>query len=164
MNEKLDKYLCEKYPKIFVERTKSAMDSCMGRGFGCGNGWFYIIDSLCHSIQEYIDSHNEYLQEGKTPVPQFVAEQVKEKFGAFRIYYTGGDDCCRGLVDMAECMSYRVCENCGAFGKDVGRTEKGWVQSLCTECAEMLGKDIVYNEELRTLVKSAGKERTNANG
>lgn len=160
MNEKLDKYLCEKYPKIFVERRLPVSESCMGRGFECGNGWFYLIDSLCHSIQEYIDGSNKYPQEGKAAIPQMVFTQVKEKFGALRIYYTGGDDYCSGLLDMAECMSYRMCENCGTFGKDVGRVEKGWIQSLCTECAEMLKKDIVYNEELRKLVKSAGKERT----
>jgi len=56
MHPKLDKYLCEKYPKIFAERNKSPQESCMHWGLGSGDGWFSIIDSLCYSIQRHIDN------------------------------------------------------------------------------------------------------------
>jgi len=60
MSPELDKYLCEKYPKIFSERNKSPQESCMHWGLECGDGWFFIIDSLCYRIQRHID-HPPYL-------------------------------------------------------------------------------------------------------
>ena len=46
-----------------------------------------------------------------------MADQVKEKFGTLRFYYTGGDDRIDGMVRMAESMSAVTCETCGAPGK-----------------------------------------------
>src|ERR1035437_4280930 len=131
MNKELDDYLCRKYPKIFVERKLSPMKSCMGRGFECNSGWWFIINSLCHQIQAHIDSHNErvkkYGKKKDKPIPQFVALQVKEKFGALRIYQQGGDQYCQGLVDMAASWSWNTCELCGKGGKrHVGHTT-GWI-------------------------------------
>jgi hypothetical protein len=127
----------------------------------CGDGWFLLIDSLCHSIQEHINNHNKYIQEGEKAVPQMVFTQVKEKFGALRIYYEGGDAYCQGLLDMAEGMSYRTCENCGTFSDDIGRVTKGWVQSLCTDCAKEYQKEIVHNEEIRELLARVRASRKN---
>jgi hypothetical protein len=56
MNPILDKQLCEKYPKIFVERNMSPQESCMHWGLACGDGWFSIIDTLCCEIQRHIDN------------------------------------------------------------------------------------------------------------
>ncbi|CAB4129879.1 hypothetical protein UFOVP116_159 [uncultured Caudovirales phage] len=55
MREDLDKLLCEKYPKMFVNRDKHMSETCMCWGFCCGDGWFNIIDTLCGHIQHYID-------------------------------------------------------------------------------------------------------------
>jgi hypothetical protein len=85
MHKTLDDYLCNKYPKIFVERKLSPKESCMGRGFEHENGWFPLIDSLCHHIQEHIDNHNKYRKD-EPPMDQMVFLQVKEKFGGLRIY------------------------------------------------------------------------------
>ena len=56
MHPLLDQYLCNKYPKIFVERKLSAQESAMWDGIACGNGWFHIIDALCSNIQNHIDN------------------------------------------------------------------------------------------------------------
>lgn len=74
-------------------------------------------------------------------VPQVVVQQVKEKFGTLRFYYSGGDEVVRGMVSMAESMSARTCEECGSPGKQVGG---GWITTLCQEHAEKRG---IYNEE-----------------
>jgi glutaredoxin len=55
MHPLLDNYLCKKYPKIFVNRNKPMTETCMCWGFP-GDGWFYIIDSLCHNIQHWCDN------------------------------------------------------------------------------------------------------------
>jgi hypothetical protein len=62
------------------------------------------------------------------PCTQFVAVQIKEKFGTLRLYHDGGDDYCRGVVAMAEIMSGGTCEMCGAPGTIGG---KGWIRTLC---------------------------------
>jgi len=69
-------------------------------------------------------------------VPQVVVVQVKEKFGSLRFYYDGGDDVIRGMVSVAESMSSRTCEKCGAPGKRVGG---GWITTLCKTHAEEAG-------------------------
>lgn len=119
MRDELDKLLCEKYPKIFVNRHKPKTETAMCWGFECGDGWFNLIDNLCTSIQNHIDYNH---------APQVVADQVKEKFGSLRFYYSGGDDIIRGMVWFAENVSGKTCEVCGAPGKTRG---KGWYYTSC---------------------------------
>ena len=124
MKDELDKLLCERYPKMFVNRNSSMQESCMCWGFECGDGWFDLIDELCGNIQRYID------QNPRLNVPQVVVEQVKEKFGTLRFYVRGGDDLTRGMIWFAESMSGRICETCGKPGKRRGH---GWIYTACDE-------------------------------
>lgn len=55
MREELDKLLCERYPKLFVNRHASEQETCMCWGFACGDGWFNILNALCSNIQHHID-------------------------------------------------------------------------------------------------------------
>jgi hypothetical protein len=174
MKQKLDKLLCEKYPKMMVNRDKSMMETCMCWGFECGDGWFNILDQLMGNIQHHIDwkekqrkgamdynymaaqakagnfdlfeetmkalPDNEYkekrlaeivagdFREVPNSIPQVILDQVKEKFGTLRFYYTGGDDEISGMVRMAESMSGVTCEECGSPGETKGQ---GWVVTLC---------------------------------
>jgi hypothetical protein len=64
------------------------------------------------------------------PIPQVTLDQVKEKFGTLRFYYTGGDDYIRGMVTMAESMSGVTCEECGKPGTQTGG---GWIKTVCVE-------------------------------
>jgi len=141
MHQLLDDYLCKKYPKIFIERGLSAQESCMHWGLAVGNGWFSLLDTLCHDIQSSIDSHNECVRKGYDwavkagEIKQFVALQVKEKFSGLRFYYSGGDERIAGMVSYAEDLSYSICETCGQMSEDVGRNKKGWIQTSCKEHA-----------------------------
>lgn len=157
MREELDKKLCEKYPLIFRDRHGDMAKTCMVWGFSHGDGWYNIIDRLCARIQGHInhsleqiewanrwnervnDPNHEWtaiVERKERPIPepvaQVVAIQVKEKFGGLRFYYSGGDDYIRGVVDMAEEMSYVTCEECGAPGK---QRSGGWIRTLCDEHA-----------------------------
>lgn len=60
-------------------------------------------------------------------------EQVKEKFGALRIYYTGGDGYVDGVISLGSALSVGICENCGT-NQNVTRNTQGWIVSLCTTC------------------------------
>jgi hypothetical protein len=124
MKQELDALLCEKYPKMMVNRHGSEMETCMCWGFACGDGWFNLLDILMGNIQSHIDWKNRE----SVVVTQVVLDQVKSKFGGLRFYYTGGDDYISGLVSMAESMSEVTCETCGSPGERQG---KGWIYTAC---------------------------------
>ncbi len=146
MREELDKLLCEKYPKMLVNRNKPMTETCMCWGFECGDGWFNILNQLMGNIQHHIDWKEK---QGK-PVPQVTLDQVKEKFGTLRFYYTGGDEYISGLVSMAEAMSGVTCEECGNTGERHGG---GWVRTLCDVHEES------YQERIRAReMKNSGFE------
>ena len=131
MKQELDKLLCEKYPKMMVNRNKPMQETCMCWGFECGDGWYNILDQLMSNIQHHIDWNNKNFEKGYTQykqVPQVTLDQVKEKFGTLRFYYTGGDDVIDGMVRMAESMSGVTCEECGNSGTTGGQ---GWLVTLC---------------------------------
>jgi hypothetical protein len=73
--------------------------------------------------------------------PQVTLDQVKEKFGTLRFYYSGGDDTISGMVRMAESMSAVTCETCGNPGT---RTGGGWIKTACKEHG---GQDFEESEE-----------------
>jgi len=64
-------------------------------------------------------------------VPQVLATQVKEKFGALRFYYDGGDERVTGMVHLAEALSGATCECCGSPAERRGQT---WLSTLCDSC------------------------------
>jgi hypothetical protein len=129
MRDELDKMLCEKYPKMMVNRHKDMQETTMCWGFECGDGWYNIINQLMSQIQHHIDWKNR----DSEVVQQVTLDQVKEKFGTLRIYYSGGDDYIRGLVSMAQAMSGSTCEVCGNAGKFRG---KSWFYTACDEHAK----------------------------
>ena len=137
MSPELDKKLCEKYPKIFRDRHANMTETAMCWGFDHGDGWYHLIDGLCHTIQSHIDSNQEtihwYYENGKEPpeeIPQVVATQVKEKYATLRFYYYGGDSHIAGAVHAIEVMSRHVCEECGKPGEV---RDDGWLRTLCDE-------------------------------
>ena len=58
-----------------------------------------------------------------------VIDQVKEKLGTLRFYYTGGNDLIHGMVWFAESISGRICEKCGNPGTK--QNDNGWVYTVC---------------------------------
>jgi hypothetical protein len=133
MKQELDKLLCEKYPKMMVNRNKDMKETCMCWGFECGDGWYNILNQLMGNIQHHIDWKN---RNGEV-VPQVTLDQVKEKFGTLRFYYSGGDDIIDGMVRMAESMSGVTCEGCGNVGE---RRGGGWIHTYCEPCEEQREK------------------------
>lgn len=123
-----------KYPKMF---------SGSYGGFEIGEGWYQIIRALCSDIQAHINWRNK---ENADEVEQVVVEQIKEKFGGLRFYYTGGDSTIDGMVTIAEAWAEHTCEVCGNRGSN--RSVGGWLTTLC---------DTHYNERLERM-----KERNNA--
>jgi hypothetical protein len=105
----------EQFPKMFASRYG---------GFAVGSGWYPILEVLCANIQSHIDWQ---VKQGKD-IAQVEVNQIKEKFGGLRFYYSGGDDEISGMVRMAEAWADIACEECGAAGK---RRDGGWIRTLC---------------------------------
>ena len=112
MNEDLGKKLKNKYPLIFPENF----------WFECNDGWYVLLDTTCHKIQTYIDDH-------APKVEQVEATQIKEKFGALRFYYNGGDDFIDKMIMEAEHASSAICEICGEPGKLINI--RSWIYCRC---------------------------------
>ena len=108
----------ERFPKMFARPYG---------GFCVDKGWWPIIESLCRTIQHYLDWINKN-HDAHPVVEQVVVAQIKEKFGGLRFYYDGGDDRVYGMVRMAESWAEHSCEECGAPGTSGG---KGWIKTLC---------------------------------
>jgi len=81
-----------------------------------------------------------------TPYTHWVtADQVKEKFGGLRFYYSGGDDQVFGMVRMAESWAAHTCETCGERGS---LRHGGWIRTLCDKHeAEYQEKQSKYRDE-----------------
>ena len=121
MRQELDDLLCERYPLIFARRHG---ESCMARGFSCGDGWFSLIDTLCRHLQFDTDRND---------APQVVAEQVKEKLGTLRFYAKSSNEHQRGMIDFACAISARLCEECGSPGTLI--EDRGCYMTRCAEHA-----------------------------
>jgi hypothetical protein len=141
MKIELQNQLFEKYPDLFSNRTKTRMESCMSWGCEIGNGWYDLLSSVCwrifqheKNISERIAVRNKYgTPSDQADLDYFPVkfDQIKEKFGGLRIYYSGGDDYVEGVTSMAEEYSYKVCEVCGNAGKP---NKGGWITTLCDNC------------------------------
>lgn len=119
-HDEFTKRMEEKYPKMFSEPYG---------GFAVGEGWYPILETLCANIQSHIDWK---VKQGKE-IAQVEVNQIKEKFGGLRFYYSGGDETISGMVRMAESWADIACEVCGAAGT---RRSGGWIRTLCDKHEE----------------------------
>lgn len=138
MKKELQDKLFEKYPKIFKQKDFSIQDSCMSWGITCGNGWYNLINTLCAQIEHRLLCYNNQAarraKKNKKAPPvllTFEATQVKEKFGGLRFYHGDADDVVRGLVTMAESMSYHICDICGNEGSPRHVNDNNWLATRC---------------------------------
>lgn len=118
MNKFNEQFLSDRYSKLITESPLASLDIF---DFECDNGWLGLIDATLALIQKHSINNDCSVK----------LTQVKEKFGGLRIYYHGGDECIRAIVDIAELVSGQVCEVCGRSGQ-VSQA-KGWISIRCDE-------------------------------
>ena len=114
-----------KYPKIFDLSFTHRVS------WGIPETWVPLVDSLCHEIQEYCDTHD---------CEQVRCVQVKEKFGALRFYVDSAVEDVYNMIRQAEEKSYDLCQECGST-ENLVRT-KGWIKILCKPCSIKLDKEV----------------------
>jgi hypothetical protein len=128
MNLELEKSILIEHPTIY-----RLLDPRFGDGqrFECSDGWYNLIAQLSSRLEGEArrSRHGELL-----------VVQVKEKFGALRVYFCGGvSDRVQEWVASAVHHSVRTCELCGS----AGTLRQGWdgrnFRTLCASCAQAGG-------------------------
>jgi hypothetical protein len=111
-----------RYPAFFASALEGPHKSCLAFGLECGEGWWPIIEQMCHELSAIA-----------APV---TFEQIKEKFGSLRVYFSfssSTDDLLceetRTIIEKAESKAGHTCEKCGAPGSR--QRIDGWVSTLC---------------------------------
>jgi hypothetical protein len=182
MKEELQKKLVEKYPDCF--RGRNNEHSLIHFGLECDDGWYNIIDATLEAFtylyktsilitdEEFIKNNDVFCFEieGKkvhsylVEPPVVVLDQVKEKFGALRIYFhleydetflslietekaaqelaSRYENYVDGIVHLAECLSARTCEITGLEG--CLHSSGGWLKTLNIQYAANELKDRNY--------------------
>ena len=127
MKKELQDKIFEDFPELFeLRRPRKEGEMVMPSicyGLECGNGWYDLIYTLCSQITNHLKWNKK---DDKVQVVQ-----VKEKFGGLRFYTNGVSDEIRGMIRMAEAMSYKICDVCGNKGEI--RNNKGWHETTCEE-------------------------------
>ena len=78
MTEDKEKALYDKYPALFQNKDKSMRETCMCWGVSCGDGWMGILNDMCEELTRICEKYDV----------QVAFDQVKEKFGGLRVYYS----------------------------------------------------------------------------
>lgn len=114
-------------------------------------GWMVGSREMKNPSDWMIERCDEILENGIenlviTPkVSHVTVDQVKEKFGGLRFYYSGGDDAVSGMVSMAESWAAVTCETCGDRGT---LRHGGWIRTLCDKHeAEYQERQAKYKSE-----------------
>ena len=160
MDKELELKLVKKYPKLFRDYGGDMKVTCMHWGCEFQDGWYNIFDNLCYGIQSFTDrtSYSSQLKSGELQrinCPQLIFDQAKEKFGTLTIYshfepyldyenFKNQDEVGKiinrlenrvaGMINLAELLSKRICEKCGA--ENAMPSDTGWIKTLCNDCKE----------------------------
>lgn len=144
--------LVQQYPTIFRDWRGDPQQTCMAWGLETPHGWWAVLETACAEITAECARVN-----AKHPDAGFcvVAEQVKEKFGTLRFYYRveyrvewaethpeapdAIDRACeylRGVVNHAERMTGRICNECGIEVDPGPHDPEGYRwHTMCPRCA-----------------------------
>jgi|CXWL01.1.fsa_nt_gi hypothetical protein len=120
MDKELQKKLMSSFPTIYGNLD----GPILSWGFECGNGWFELLFELSSRIESELR---------KVPDAKIIVQQVKEKFGTLRYYYSLvnlGYDVIEPIVTEYENKSENTCAVCGKFGK---LRDGSWLVTLCDE-------------------------------
>jgi hypothetical protein len=106
-----------------------------GRWISVDAGWYPLVIATDHRLAE-ID-------------PDYVVQQIKEKFGTLRYYCTpGSEDASAELLDSLDAItedaqraSAITCERCGEPG--ILQRTRYWAKTLCGVCGDRLGYEPV---------------------
>ena len=116
MRKELIDELRQRHPRLLGPMGEPAIQPSIL----CGHGWFNLLDCLCGAVQAAADA------KGREDVR---VEEVKSKYGSLRFEAYGLSEAEDAQVTLAEALSERRCETCGAPGSE--HVRDAWVSTLC---------------------------------
>jgi hypothetical protein len=139
MTPEKQQILFDRYPTLFAYARKESQHS-IALGITCNDGWFDLIDTLCATLDRLVVDRTQRRAQAGLPeeANNIRVVQIKEKFGSLRFYVAGvpasGDEpnAVYTAIWLAETLSSRICESCGAPAKLDG--EHGWWRTECGPC------------------------------
>lgn len=141
-----------RFPILFQHRKLSMQETCMCWGIECPKGWWHILDQLC-TVLEF---HNMEFKD-KYGIA-IVADQVKEKFGTLRFYYTVMDVDKDGVVASRKDPDERVADE-----ENRRRIAIGYLEMLADKYIEE-AEDLTYNTCARCGVPLDEKNKVETGG
>lgn len=126
----------------WVEKNRKRFSSLLDNltWLECSVGWETLIEQMCLDILKY----ETFLFENVDYRPvRFV--QIKDKFGALRVYYDGGmlgNDYVKlitNVIDLYEQHSYTICSFCGSTNAKLS-TSRGRAHTVCDNCKNDIDK------------------------
>jgi len=79
-------------------------------------------------VEKFRQRYYKCVKYNKVYPPAVKIDQIKEKFGELRFYYSGGDEQVAGMVHMAEYLCNQTCEVSGEDG--VLCVRGGWLKTM----------------------------------
>ena len=103
--------------------------------------------ALSQKVVVFFSWFRPYYKWNKEKVPAVYIDQIKEKFGNLRYYYSGGNEAVSGMVRLAESISMKTCEESGMPGVmcQKGKGMK-WYRTLAPKMAKKFGYVPVKSE------------------
>ena len=133
----------ERFPILFQHRKLSMQETCMCFGIECPLGWWHILDQLC----TYLEFKN--MEFTKNYGIAVIADQVKEKFGTLRFYYTIRDVDKDGIVasidgdrQIDDERRHRIAVNyLDMVAMEAIDEAESMTENTCAECGVPLDKE-----------------------
>jgi hypothetical protein len=88
-------------------------------------------NKLEHKLLHHTSRHTAY---DRVYPPAIKIDQIKEKFGELRFYYSGGDQKVDGMIRFAEYLCHHTCEVSGEKGEL--HIRGSWLKTLSPQVAE----------------------------
>lgn len=112
----------QSWPRLVKEHS-ALFDQTLLQGnceffFEIGQGWQNILEHICSDIDALTNAERN----------NFQFQQIKEKWGALRIYSSGGSQLTDDILERAEELSLITCDVCGVKGH---LREQGWLRVRC---------------------------------
>lgn len=118
--------LCHRHCWMYAPKRADGLIETIhiGHGIECGPGWLPLLDDALTRIGEEAHAMPE------EQCARFALVQIKEKYGALCIYYRDGNKRIAEIIEQAEALSERTCEECGDYALPRVFDDE-WYSTLC---------------------------------
>lgn len=136
MSVEENKKIIEKYPFLAFHNYDGSIDYEITWYDSMPRGWKIAFgDLMMDDIKACLEKANY--------VDKFHIEDIKEKYGELRFYYSGVPesifDELNNIIETYSTLSQNICIECGEI--DVPEFKRGWIEPLCLKCYSSLPKN-----------------------